>query len=325
MSTIPVEKDFYLNLISKLLNPIPQYVLGCLPAITIVGASPREKFGEKLAWVFRCLGCPFTGLFYSCNVGSRKVDQCLYWLPSNYFYCRQSGELRYRPVGIHAMVLEPTEKLRITTDIKRCTARASILERFSSLVSAYYIFIGIIAGISRVTKPALCEDWPYIPLLLSWTIPPLYNRVIWGNLIVKDPAKEMKEESRPIILSEFDDEESKNHKRYAVAITALVSILLPWITVLLAYFTPPVGYLCRSKYITIMCGTWSLNNTLAYLCHLKGENGISNFCYGIFHIWFIICGFIIAVMIGFLGLLANNDGWWVSLFGPSCNVSSTCS
>src|SRR6266496_1673725 len=66
------DKDFYINFVRKLLNPIPQYVLGSLPAIAIVGETPREKFAEKIAWVLRCLGCPFTGLFYSCNVGVRK-------------------------------------------------------------------------------------------------------------------------------------------------------------------------------------------------------------------------------------------------------------
>jgi hypothetical protein len=61
-----VEKEVHLDLIRRLLNPIPQYALGCLPTIVIVGATPREKFAEKLAWVFRCLGCPFTG-FLECG------------------------------------------------------------------------------------------------------------------------------------------------------------------------------------------------------------------------------------------------------------------
>src|SRR4051812_31501778 len=109
------EKDFYLTLIRKLLNPIPQYILGSLPAITIVGATPREKFAEKLAWVFRCLGCPFTGLFYSCNVGSSKVEQTLYWLPSNYFQYRKQNDptlrpVRYRPVGFYTKEPDQNER-----------------------------------------------------------------------------------------------------------------------------------------------------------------------------------------------------------------------
>jgi hypothetical protein len=71
-------------------------------------------------------------------------------------------------------------------------------------------------------EPAVCKDWPYIPLLLSWTIPAIYKRVAWGNLIVKDPKKEL-ENLRPIILNEID-EESKNHKHFAVTLTTLASM-----------------------------------------------------------------------------------------------------
>ncbi|GBB88026.1 hypothetical protein RclHR1_14540005 [Rhizophagus clarus] len=312
----------------KLLNPVPQYILGCLPAIAIVGATPRGKFAQKMAWVFRCLGCPFTGLFYACNVGSSKVEQCLYWLPAEFFRYRKPNavnplnEVRYRPVGFHTKVLEQPEQQRIYTEIKRCTARASVLERLSSLVSAYYILVGIIAGISKVTTLFDCEDWPFIPLLLAWTIPAICKRIIWGNLVVKNPIAEM-ENLRPIVLTEIDDE-SKNHKLFSVTFTALISIVSPWITVLLAYFTPPIGYFCRSKYVTVLCAIWSFNSALAYICHLKGERGVSNFCYGIFHVWFSICGIVVAILIFALGLLANNNEWWLHLFGPSCDISSVC-
>ncbi|RIA85726.1 hypothetical protein C1645_857342 [Glomus cerebriforme] len=316
-------KPFIVSLVHKLLNPVPQYVLGCLPAVAIIGATPREKFGEKLAWVARCLGCPFTGLFYSCNVGCNKAALCLYWLPSNYFEGQYHTAIRYRPVGIRSMTPSPNELQRIRTEIRRCTARASVLERLSSLVSAYYIIVGIIAGISRVTEPVICEDWPYIPLLLSWTIPAIYKRVAWGNLMVKNPKEELNN-IRPITLNEIDDTESKTHKLLAVTLTAFVSIVFPWITVLLAYFTPPIGYYCRSKYITVLCGIWSFNSALAYICHLIGETDISNFGYGIFHVWFSVCGVVVALMLFFLGLLTNNPEWWLSLFGPSCDISSAC-
>src|SRR6266542_5177382 len=138
------DKDFYINFVRKLLNPIPQYVLGSLPAIAIVGETPREKFAEKIAWVLRCLGCPFTGLFYSCNVGSAKTDKCLYWLPSDYFNTENNidgqpvlSELKFRPIGIHTKTASQNELQRIDVEIRRCTARASVLERLSSLVSAY--------------------------------------------------------------------------------------------------------------------------------------------------------------------------------------------
>ncbi|RIA81495.1 hypothetical protein C1645_836889 [Glomus cerebriforme] len=68
-----------------LLEHVPQYVLGCLPAIAMIGASPMDNFLEKLAWVLRCLGCPFVGLFYNLNIGGKKTLRCIYWLSSDYF------------------------------------------------------------------------------------------------------------------------------------------------------------------------------------------------------------------------------------------------
>src|SRR2546430_2261908 len=104
----------YIDFVHKLLNPVPQYMLGCLPAIAIVGESSRERFTEKIAWVLRCLGCPFTGLFYFCNIGSTAADKCLYWLPSNYFKTEIETEgrpvlydINCRPVGVHIMIPSP--------------------------------------------------------------------------------------------------------------------------------------------------------------------------------------------------------------------------
>jgi len=41
-----------------LINPIPQYILGILPAI-IMGASPFSTLFSQTMHVFLCLGCPF--------------------------------------------------------------------------------------------------------------------------------------------------------------------------------------------------------------------------------------------------------------------------
>src|ERR1041384_8111265 len=96
-----MEGSAYSQLIRKLLEPIPQYVLGCLPAIAIIGESPMTRFTEKLVWVFRCLGCPFLGLFYSINVGGKKVSRCIFWLSLNHFTGEQ--EIKCRPFGFHYM------------------------------------------------------------------------------------------------------------------------------------------------------------------------------------------------------------------------------
>src|SRR5438034_1505201 len=119
-----------IHIISKLLNPIPQYVVGCLPAIAIVGESPKEKFTGKLVWVLRCLGCPFTGLLYSCNVGKSAVNLCIYWLTSNHFLLRDPNPnnpqpLGYRPIGIYTQSMSQGDIQNIDQNINQCTGRTS--------------------------------------------------------------------------------------------------------------------------------------------------------------------------------------------------------
>jgi hypothetical protein len=211
-----------INIIKEFLNPIPQYVLGCLPAIAILGASPKEKFTEKLVWILRCLGCPFTGLLYSCNVGRGDVSLCVYWLSSKYFSIReqednQLQQLRHRPVGVYAMSVdtEQNEYRNIMIYIKRCTAKASVLEKLSPLVSTYYILVSVIAAISRTSGSYDCADWPYIPLLLSWTIPAVLKRVISRTLVVKDPNDEFKPQNTQIIMNP-GSESCRKHKLFTV-------------------------------------------------------------------------------------------------------------
>ncbi|CAG8675176.1 6093_t:CDS:1, partial [Acaulospora morrowiae] len=73
------------EILFKLLDPVPQYVLGCLPALAIIGESPANEFTEKITWLLRCLGCPFTGIFYSFNIGGKGESRCMYWLSSDKF------------------------------------------------------------------------------------------------------------------------------------------------------------------------------------------------------------------------------------------------
>ncbi|RIA86036.1 hypothetical protein C1645_829890 [Glomus cerebriforme] len=312
----------FLQLTHTLLEPIPQYVLGCLPAIAIIGASPMNKFTEKLAWILRCLGCPFIGLFYALNIGGKKESRCIYWLSSDYFAIIGDEEttgnikLKYRPFGFYTMLLNRDQNYDLKTYVDRCTAKISVLERLSSLVSAYYIVVGIMAGISMVTGSVVCVSWPYIPLLLSWTIPALCRRGFSGNLVVKDPNIEFN--NVQIIMDV--NQSVRIHKRFTVTVTAFISIVYPWITVLLAYFTPPIGYFCRSKFITIFCVIWSFNSVLAYLCHWKGERNLFGKWY--IHAWFSLCGLIVAILLFGLGLFTKNNQWWVDAFGNSCSISS---
>src|SRR6266542_605932 len=99
--TTNAEETLLLNLIFKLQDPVPQYVLGCLPAIATIGAAPDNGLMNKLIWIFRALGCPFSGLFYFCN----EKSMCAYWLTSNSFV-KDRRTISYRPFGHHAMELD---------------------------------------------------------------------------------------------------------------------------------------------------------------------------------------------------------------------------
>ncbi|CAG8720376.1 10246_t:CDS:1, partial [Ambispora leptoticha] len=152
MVTSTLVNQQLLDLVSNLLNPIPQYVLGSLPAIATIGAAPMEDFFQKIMWLFRCLGSPFIGLFYTCNIPSDSTF--IFWLPKRYFRkVERDGEgktinnIPYRPVGHHALLLvlpefnqrfgdELQENARVLQGLDECVANASVLERFSSLVAA---------------------------------------------------------------------------------------------------------------------------------------------------------------------------------------------
>ncbi|CAI2179908.1 5043_t:CDS:2 [Funneliformis geosporum] len=192
---------YMLNLIRNLQEPIPQYVLGCIPAIATIGVAPWDDFMDKTIWLIRCLGCPFTGLFYTCCVKSDVTSLCAYWLPSKCFISIDNHtKIVCRPFGVHAKFIEHKKIM------KKCVAKASVLERLSSLVSLYYIMIGIVSGIYRVAGPTICdEDWPSIPLALSWTIPAIYRRTIRNNLVAFDPEKKLRNKLITIIKVNDDN------------------------------------------------------------------------------------------------------------------------
>ncbi|CAG8584165.1 924_t:CDS:1 [Acaulospora morrowiae] len=316
------------DLVFQLLDPIPQYVSGCLPGLAIMGESPANTRTQKLTWLLRCLGCPFTGLFYAINVGGKKESRVAYWLSSNRFVTKRGTEPEFKPFGFYACEINIGDDIYIKEFIDRCTAKVSILEIFSACVSGYFTLVGVMALISKATGTISCTGWPYLPSLLSWTLPAIWRRIRSGNTVIKDPDDIFEEHQIRVV----ENHKSRSSKRITVFITAAIAIFYPWITLLLAYFSRPIGYGCRSKFITLFCGTWSLNSILAFICHVTGEKSL--ICHQgknpkfketiseVLHIWFAFCGAIVFVLLIFLAFLTKNNQWWVDLFGNSCSVAS---
>ncbi|CAG8672145.1 2481_t:CDS:1 [Funneliformis mosseae] len=313
----------------EFLQFLPKYVVGSLSAIAIMGDSPYD-FYEKTMWFFRCFGCPFDGLLHSL-IGGEKVSCCLYWLSSNYFKLKNNEDsndngthyLKYRPFGFYAMKLNKDDKEqneRINKYVKRCTANLPVLERISLFITSYYIIFGVIEGVSMMYGKIFCEEWAYLPLLFSWTIPVIWKRGKYGVQVVIDPKLVFK--NIQIIVDENPTNKFPFKKRVTVTITALLSIVYPWVTVIIVYFTPPVGYYCRSKYVTLICVIWSFNSALAYFWHIKGESDLIMSGNGWLHVWFCTSGFIVAILVLFLGIFTGYNTLWVDYFGDACDLSS---
>ncbi|CAB5197052.1 hypothetical protein RhiirA5_424366 [Rhizophagus irregularis] len=312
------------DFLRTLQDPAPQYVLGCGPAVATIGASPESGLINKLLWLLRCLGCPFTGLFYAC-VCNDPITMSIYWLTSDHFM-KDENILPYRPLGHYIMKITVDEQDDdVIKLLEECIAEASVLDRLSSLASAYYIFLGIITGLikaMRIGQPCPKEDWPYLPLALAWTLPAIYKRVYGGRMVVNDPRDRLKD--MHLVVSDLKHRES--HKRSArvaqVMIILLFSIIIHWISVLLAYFTYPVGYGCRSRYLTVLSSIWSFNNLIAYISHIIGERSVegNRFIHG----WFCLCGVTIFILLILLGLLSHTQSWWKDLFGNICDDAARC-
>ncbi|CAG8756201.1 29492_t:CDS:2, partial [Racocetra persica] len=148
-------------------------------------------------------------------------------------------EVLIRPVGHYAMKLHPTSEQRGI--FINWVANASLLDRLASLASAYYILVGIFAGISKAAGPCMednsLEDWPFIPLLFIWALPIIYVRISNGVVVYKFSEDSFPDQS--ILVTAFE-EKDLHKKRIYVAITALASVALPWLAVIIAYYTPPI-------------------------------------------------------------------------------------
>nr|CAG8683800.1 8939_t:CDS:1 [Entrophospora candida] len=322
--------------------PVPQYIAGLIPVIAILGTSPFIRLIFKLIWVLRCLGCPFTGLFYYLVIGADRVEMCIYWLPEEYFVTTKGKKLDFHPVGLHAKnMLITWEQEKI---MEQCTAKASVMDRLSSLPYGYYIIVGIISAISSIVEPCTPEDWPSLTLSFLWTIPVIAGRtLITGILVVKDPKTELMGHSIRVLEENEDIKATKNEfierneklipkqfdkrcKRLMFIITTLLSVVLPWVSVAMAFFTPPIGFFCRSEFLAGLCTLWTFNSLLECIYHI-------NFGYGflkgkkmkkIIHTWFVSSGIAVTLLLILL-VLINDSQLWVKMFGDDCMTSSCIS
>ncbi|CAB4411669.1 unnamed protein product [Rhizophagus irregularis] len=314
-----VEEDSLTKLLQSLQDPAPQYVLGCVPAIATIGAAPDNGLTNKLLWILRCLGCPFTGLFYTCNIGSDPIAMSTYWLTSDHFM-KDGYKIPYRPFGHYTMKIAIDEQDNTVVKLLReCIAEASVLDRLSSLASAYYIFLGIFSGITKAIRIGQCtgEDWPYLPLALAWTFPAIYRRVSRGRMVVNDPRQVLG--NMYLVVRDLPHNERSSQDAQVLITFVLFSVIIPWMSVLLAYFTRPVGYGCRAKYLTVLSSIWSFNSFIAYISHISGEKFVGGNRY--VNGWFCLCGVIISMLLILLGLLSHTKSWWGDLFGEKCSVT----
>ncbi|CAG8437622.1 10241_t:CDS:2 [Funneliformis caledonium] len=281
-----------------LLDFAPEYIVSSLSAIAIMGDSPYD-FCER----------------------GEKESCCLFWLSANYFKLKNNEDSndkgtdrhpKYRPFGFYAMKLK--NKKDIMEYVKQCTAKLPMLERVSLLITSYYIIVGVKEGFSMIKGTVVCKHWAYLSFLFSWTLISIWKRGIYGIQVVKDP-KDVFKKNIEIIVDDNPIGEFPFRKCATVTITALLSIVYPWGTVLIVYFTPPVGYYCRSKYVTVICSIWSFNSALAYIYHIKGESDLimseeSDLIVsgnGWLHVWFCTSGFIVAILVLFIGIFTGYD------------------
>ncbi|CAJ0825567.1 1877_t:CDS:2 [Entrophospora sp. SA101] len=211
-----------IEVIHKLQEPMPQYVLGLIPVIVTLGAAPFESLITQWKCVY---------------IGSQK----------NILLHTKEKRLDFRPVGLHVKdMLITSEQKKI---FKNCTANASVLDRLSLLASGYYITVGTILGISSMAGQCNNGNWPFLTLSFLWTIPVIVRRT--GIIVVKDPKIELKghlirvleeNEDMDIELAIQDenlvDEEnlkdfpipSPSYKRLRFIITTLFLVIIPWIS-----------------------------------------------------------------------------------------------
>ncbi|CAG8503142.1 29542_t:CDS:2 [Gigaspora margarita] len=256
-------------------NPVPQYLLGLLPVLLTLGSTPYESLLEKFLWFLRCLESSKNTSNIETKIVINNKDEV-----DNKVISEQEFP---RPFGYHVMKIKPNKsQKRILED---WIAKASLLDRLLLCLSAYYIIISVISGITKAIRPCTqdnaLEDWPYIPILFIWTLPVIYVRMFEGKVVSKVLPERLKNR---ITIVKYNSAITKKKQNWVFAIFCF-SLFLPWLSVIIAYLTPPIGV------------SWEKD------VHGPSPVGIMFICFG--------------AIVG-LGLIFF-DSLWESVFGASCN------
>jgi hypothetical protein len=142
-------------------------------------------------------------------------------------------------------------------------------------------------------------------------LPVIYKRIVNGKVVFINPKKRLRGK---IVVKHLDEDKAGTLSAH-VAILALSSILMPWIVVILAYHTPPVEFGCRSRYLTAITILWTINNTITYYLHIKGDTSVTGNRY--VHSMFATCGILVVTYFSFLVILGGKPELW-SIMGESC-------
>ncbi|CAG8596774.1 1_t:CDS:2 [Paraglomus occultum] len=196
-------------------NIFPAYLFPTIAALMIAGDGPFSTPGTRFFHILVCLGCPFIPLFLFLHVKS-GVDEdgeeipniSAYWLPEDKFRapnCEENQFVNVWPFGFRVKSLDFSEVPDIRKRLTECIANISFLDYSSCYVAAYFIFVGILTSIYRAVGPCQEQDWPAIPLLLSWTLPILFFRIRKGKVVVKNPKKALKEVEGYIRVVDVDE------------------------------------------------------------------------------------------------------------------------
>ncbi|CAG8704209.1 23244_t:CDS:2 [Gigaspora margarita] len=130
-----------------------------------------------------------------------------------------------------------------------------------------------IMGISKAAGPCMddksLEDWPYLLLLFIWTLPIIYIRIRKGRVV--DRVLEGLLHDPPNTDLPLNDH---NNKQAHASITALAAVVLPWLAVVIAYYTRPIGFFCWNNEYYLQ--NISKNNLDIYVLRIKDSTKLES-------------------------------------------------
>src|SRR5688572_27751336 len=149
------------------------------------------------------------------------------------------------------------------------------------------------------------KNWFYMKTLCRKIVEMFKNWFYIKTLCRKIVEMFKNEEDEPIdtiLVSEPSAKKRSMEDLYDI-FTAIASMTVPWGAVVIAYFTRPIGFSCRSKYLSVLCCIWSCNSVLAYFLHRGGKNVGGNMY---FKCYFCVSGLFIAFLLVLLSLLSHS-------------------